>query len=118
MIETSIDPFFGDAALATWVSGVMLGPGILVSAWLPLVGAAIAAACYPIGVLLGAPGPGGAAMIGLIAVVGWVGYRESGRRSGVALAAGGLAFAITSVLAGDTAWELLFVPAILLPAGF
>ncbi|MFE9653117.1 sensor histidine kinase [Micromonospora sp. NPDC006431] len=118
VVETTLDPFFGDAAVATWVSGVLLGGGIVLARWFPLTGTLLAAGCYPVGALLGAKGPGGAAMIGLIGVVGWVGWREPPRRSSLALGAGAVALALTSVVTGKPSWELLFVPAILLPGWF
>ncbi|MFG3689383.1 sensor histidine kinase [Micromonospora sp. NPDC047740] len=118
VVETTLDPFFGDAAVATWVSGVLLGGGIVLARWFPLTGTLLAAGCYPVGALLGAKGPGGAAMIGLIGVVGWVGWREPPRRSPLALGTGAVALALTSVVTGKPSWELLFVPAILLPGWF
>jgi signal transduction histidine kinase len=116
IIETRLDPFFGDAAFATWASGAVLGGGIVLSRWWLLTGALTAAACYPIGALMGAQGPGGSAMIGLIGVVGWVSWRAESRRSLVALAAAALSLGLTSVVTGKPLWELLFVPAILLPS--
>lgn len=118
VVETALDPFFGTAKVATWVSGVLLGGGIVLARWFPLTGTVVAAGCYPVGALLGAAGPGGAAMIGLIGVVGWVGWREPPRRSAIAVGAGAAALALTSVVTGKPLWELLFVPAILLPGWF
>jgi signal transduction histidine kinase len=92
---------------------------VVIAAWYPLAGALVAAASFPVGVVLfDAPGAGGAAMIGLIGVIGWAGWRAPARRSLIALCAGAVSFAATSVAAGQTAWELFFVPAILLPGWY
>ncbi|MEV4161962.1 sensor histidine kinase [Nonomuraea dietziae] len=116
VVETNLDDFFGASAAATSISGIVLGVGLVVSTWYPLVGAVVAAACFPIGVVaFDAPGAGGAAMIGLIAAVAWAGWREPPRRSAVALCCAAGSFAGTSVISGESLWELFFVPAILLP---
>jgi signal transduction histidine kinase len=119
ILETKLDPFFGSSAEATWISGVVLGVGVVVAAWYPLVGAVIAAACFPIGVVaFDAPGAGGASLIGLLGVVAWAAWRDSSRRSLIALCVAGFSFAVTSIVAGQTVWELFFIPAILLPGWF
>ncbi|MEV4064570.1 sensor histidine kinase [Nonomuraea dietziae] len=116
VVETNLDDFFGASAAAISISGIVLGVGLVVSTWYPLVGAVVAAACFPIGVVaFGAPGAGGAAMIGLIGAVAWAGWREPPGRSAVALCCAAGSFAVTSVIAGESLWELFFVPAILLP---
>ncbi|MBE3010612.1 two-component sensor histidine kinase [Microbispora sp. NEAU-D428] len=119
VLETWLDDFFGADATIIWISGVMLGLGVLIAAWHPLAGAVVAAACLPLPlVVFGVPSIGGAALIGLIAVVAWAGWREPPRRSAVALCVAGLSFAGTSLAGGQTPWELFFVAAILLPGWF
>ncbi|WP_327587775.1 histidine kinase [Nonomuraea sp. NBC_00507] len=116
VLETQLDDFFGASAGATWVSGVLLGAGVVVAAWHPLAGTVMAAACLPIPVVvLDAPGVGGAAMIGMIGVVAWAGWREPPQRSLAAFGAAAVAFTSASMAAGLSLWELFFVPAILLP---
>ncbi|GII64219.1 two-component sensor histidine kinase [Sphaerisporangium krabiense] len=119
ILETRLDDSFGASATATWISGVALGLGVVVAARHPLAGTAIAAACLPVAVVaFDAPGVGGAAMIGLIGVVAWTGWREPPRRSAIALCVAGVSFACMSIAAGGTLWELFFVPAVLLPGWF
>ncbi|MFD0473381.1 hypothetical protein ACFQ0B_37835 [Nonomuraea thailandensis] len=70
--ETRLDDFFGAAATATWVSGVVMGAGLTLAAWYPLAGTLVAALCLPAGMLLfGAPGIAGAAVVGMIGAVSW-----------------------------------------------
>ncbi|MGV9304175.1 MULTISPECIES: sensor histidine kinase [unclassified Nonomuraea] len=119
VVETKLDDFFGASAAATWVSGIVLGVGVVLATWYPLAGAAVAAICFPVGVVaFDAPGAGGAAMIGLIGAVAWAGWREPPRRSAVALCVAAVSFAGTSVVGGQSVWELFFVPAILLPGWY
>ncbi|MEU7856953.1 histidine kinase [Nonomuraea sp. NPDC049141] len=116
VMETRLDDFFGASATATWIWGVLLGAGVVVAAWYPLAGTVIAAACLPIPVVaFDAPGVGGAAMIGLIGVVAWAGWREPPRRSALAFCAAAVSFASAQMVAGLSLWELFFIPAILLP---
>ncbi|MGP3959186.1 sensor histidine kinase [Nonomuraea sp. 3N208] len=116
VMETLLDDFFGASATATWVSGVLLGAGVVVATWYPLAGTLVAAVCLPIPVVaFDAPGVGGAAMIGMIGVVAWAGWREPVRRSLLGFCAAAVSFASTSIFAGLSLWELFFIPAILLP---
>ncbi|MGW3351927.1 sensor histidine kinase [Nonomuraea rubra] len=113
--ETRLDDFFGAAATATWASGVVMGAGLMLAARYPLAATLIAALCLPAGTLLfGAPGISGAAVIGMIGAVSWAGWREPTRRAALALGLAAASFAATAP-PGASAWELLFVPAVLLP---
>ncbi|WP_199515482.1 sensor histidine kinase [Nucisporomicrobium flavum] len=113
--EVGLDDAFAAHRAAVLVPGLLLGAGIVLAARLPLAGALIAAACFPLGLLVGAPDIGGAGLIGLIGVTAWSGWRLPPRRSGIALAAAMAAGVATSLLAGQSAWEAIFQPAILLP---
>jgi signal transduction histidine kinase len=116
VMEIRLDDFFGAAADATWIAGVLLGTGIVVAAWYPLAGTIFAAVCLPVPVIaFGAPGVGGAAMIGMIAVVAWAGWREPIRRSASAFCVAGVSFASAALFTSASLWELFFVAAILLP---
>lgn len=115
VLETEFDDFFGAASTAVSLSGVAMGAGLMVAAWWPLVGTVIAAGCLPVGVFVfGAPGVGGAAMVGMIGAVAWAGWREPPRRSAVALCVAGASF-VGAALVGASPWELFFVPSVLLP---
>ncbi|GAA2214050.1 histidine kinase [Nonomuraea monospora] len=113
VIEVRLDYFFD--ATATWVPGAVMGAGLMLAARYPLTGTLIAALSLPAGMIVfGAPGVSGAAMAGMIGAVVWTGWREPPRRSAVTLGLAAVSFASTA-LAGASAWELLFVPAILVP---
>lgn len=115
ILEAQLDAEFARHASAIWGPGLLLGAGIALATWLPLAGTLAAVACFPLGLLVGAPDIGGAGLIGLIGVVAWSAWRLPRRRAllalGVAIAAG----VTTSLLAGQTVWEAIFQPAILLP---
>lgn len=118
-LETHLDPFFGEASTVTWTSSVVLGLGIVLTCWYPLTGLAIAALCFPVGVIFyDAPGAGGAAMIGLVGIVCWVGWREPPRRSVIGLGIVASVLPATSLATGQSLWELFFIPVILLPGWY
>ncbi|MFI7536615.1 sensor histidine kinase [Streptosporangium sp. NPDC049376] len=113
--EVRLDDFFDATSTAVWVSGVVMGVGLVPAAWWPLAGTVVAAACLPVGmVVFGAPGVSGATMLGLLGAVAWAGWREPRWRSVVALCVAGASFAGTAAVTASP-WELLFVPLILLP---
>ncbi|MEV4641749.1 histidine kinase [Actinoplanes sp. NPDC049548] len=113
--EANLDAAFAARPEAIWGPGLLLGAGIVLAAWFPLAGTLLAVACFPLGLLVGADDIGGAGLIGLIGVVAWAGWRLPPRRSVPALLAAILAGALTSLLAGQSVWEAIFQPAILLP---
>ncbi len=113
--EATLDAAFASERAAVIGPGVLLGAGIAVAARFPLAGALLAAACFPLGLLVGASDIGGAGLIGLIGVTAWSGWRLPPRRSALALGAAVAAGVATSLLAGQSVWEAIFQPAILLP---
>lgn len=113
--EATIDPVFARHPATVYGPGLLLGAGIVLAAWVPLAGTLAAAACFPAGLLIGAPDIGGAGLIGLIGVTAWAGWRLPWRRSGVALGVAVGSGVVTSLLAGQSLWEAIFQPAILLP---
>jgi signal transduction histidine kinase len=113
--EAYLDAVFAAHAAAVWAPGLLLGAGILLATWFPVAGALTAVACFPLGLLVGAPDIGGAGLIGLIGITAWAGWRLPRRRSLVVLTAAMAAGVLTSLLAGQSAWEAIFQPAILLP---
>ncbi|WP_309238457.1 response regulator transcription factor [Actinoplanes aureus] len=116
--EAYLDAVFAAHAAAVWAPGLLLGAGILLATWFPVAGALTAVACFPLGLLVGAPDIGGAGLIGLIGITAWAGWRLPRRRSLVVLAAAMAAGVLTSLLAGQSAWEAIFQPAILVPGWF
>ncbi len=115
VVEAILDPGFAGYLAAIAVPGLLLGGGIVLAAWRPLAGVLAAAACFPVGLLVGAPDIGGAGLIGLIGVVAWSGWRLPSRQSRIALAAAIVSGVLTSLLAGQSWWEAVFQPLILLP---
>lgn len=115
VVESLLAPEFAGRATAIAVPGLLLGAGIVLAGWLPLAGVLVSAAFFPVGLLIGAPDIGGAGLIGLIGVVAWSGWRLPPRRSAVALAAAIASGVVTSLAAGQSPWEAIFQPIILLP---
>ena len=113
--EATLDAAFAQRPATIYGPGLLLGAGIVLATWFPLAGTLAAAACFPLGLLLGAPDIGGAGLIGLIGVVAWSAWRLPPRRAVLALVTAMLAGVLTSLLAGQTVWEAIFQPAILLP---
>ncbi|MFF5288968.1 sensor histidine kinase [Paractinoplanes globisporus] len=113
--EANLDAEFAQRAAAIYGPGLLLGAGVTLATWFPLAGTLAAAACFPLGLLLGAPDIGGAGLIGLIGVVAWSAWRLPPRRALLALVTAMAAGVVTSLLAGQTVWEAIFQPAILLP---
>ncbi|WP_328472040.1 histidine kinase [Actinoplanes sp. NBC_00393] len=116
--EAYLDVAFAANAVAVWAPGVLLGAGIVLATWFPVAGALTAVACFPLGLLVGAPDIGGAGLIGLIGITAWAGWRLPWRRSLLVLAAAIAAGVVTSLLAGQSVWEGIFQPVILLPGWF
>lgn len=116
--EAYLDAAFRAHATAVWAPGLLLGAGVVLATWYPVAGALAAVACFPLGLLVGAPDIGGAGLIGLIGITAWAGWRLPRRLSLLVLAAAVAAGVVTSLLAGQSAWEAIFQPAILLPGWF
>lgn len=113
--EANLDAAFSARPETIYGPGVLLGAGIVLAAWFPLAGTLLAVVCFPLGLLIGAGDIGGAGLIGLIGVVAWAAWRLPPRRSGPALLAAIPAGVLTSLLAGQSVWEAIFQPVILLP---
>ncbi|MEV6301830.1 histidine kinase [Actinoplanes sp. NPDC051861] len=115
VVEAHLDAAFAARAVTVWAPGLLLGAGIALAAWFPVAGALAAVACFPLGLLVGAPDIGGAGLIGLIGITAWAGWRLPRPRSLLVLGAAVAAGVVTSLLAGQSLWEAIFQPAILLP---
>ncbi len=116
LVEAWTDPTFRPsfAALA-WVAVWIAGSLASQTRW-PAAGAVAVAMSFPLGELLGAPGPGGAGLIAVLVAVAWAGYAATPRRSGLAVAACILTFVVTDVVRAGISWDSIFFPAIFVPA--
>ncbi len=116
LVEAATDPVFRAsfaqlAVVATWIAAGFL----LQSRW-PAAGAVVVAASYPLGELLGAPGPGGAGLISVLVAVAYAGYAAAPARSRAATAASVAVFVITDMVRAGVSWDSIFFPAIFVPA--
>ena len=102
-----------------------LGPVTLVAVWIttsfllairfPVAGCVLMAGFYPVGVLVGAPGPGGAGLISVLLAVGWAGYRAPARRSLLGTSLAVLLFIATDATQHGLSWDTIFFPAAFYP---
>ncbi len=116
LVEAATDPVFRAsfaqlAVVATWIAA-----GFLLQIRWPAAGAVVVAASYPLGELLGAPGPGGAGLISVLVAVAYAGYAAAPARSRAATAASVAAFVITDMVRAGVSWDSIFFPAIFVPA--
>jgi signal transduction histidine kinase len=110
--DTTFRQHFADLVLA---SGAILGGFLLASRW-PAVGAVAVAGFYPLGALLGAPGPGGAGLIAVLVAVAWAGYADTRRRSLAAVVGCIALFVGTDAALRGLTWDTVFFPAVFVPA--
>ena len=71
---------------------------------------------YPLGQLLGVPGPGGAGLISVLVAMAWAGYADPPARSRWALAGVVAVFVGTDVAVQATLWDKIFFCVIFVPA--
>ena len=102
-----------------------LGPLTLVALWIatsflvairfPATGCVLMAGFYPVGVVVGAPGPGGAGLISVLLAVGWAGYAAPARRSMLGTTLAVLVFIATDATQHGLSWDTIFFPAAFYP---
>jgi len=118
-VEIWLDDAFSAAPVTPAVALAVVVAGTALAAWLPIAGAAVVAAAFPVVVLGGLNGPTGAGVIGFFLAPGWAGYRADPRRSWLAPLtaqlmaslgtwAAGRAAGSTVGSLGAMAWENLF----------
>ncbi|WP_323097745.1 sensor histidine kinase [Intrasporangium sp. YIM S08009] len=116
LVEAWTDPTFRPSFTAlAWVAVWIAGSLASQTRW-PAAGAVAVAASFPLGEVLGAPGPGGAGLIAVLVAVAWAGYAATPRRSRLAVAACILTFVVTDVVRAGISWDSIFFPAIFVPA--
>ena len=103
---------FADLVLAS--TAVLVG-FLLASRW-PAAGAVAVACFYPLGALLGAPGPGGAGLISVLVAVAWAGYADTRARSLAAVVTCIAIFVGTDAALRGPSWDTVFFPAVFVPA--
>ena len=96
--------------VALWIAG-----SFVVASRFPVVGCVLVSAFYPFGVLVGAPGPGGAGLISALLAVGWAGYAAPARRSLVGTALAVVVFIVTDAGQRGIGWDTVFFPAVFFP---
>ena len=97
-------------AVALWIAG-----SLVVASRFPVVGSVLVGAFYPFGVLVGAPGPGGAGLISALLAVGWAGYAAPARRSLLGTSMTALLFIVTDATQHGFSWDTIFFPAVFFP---
>ncbi|MCA2229330.1 sensor histidine kinase [Nonomuraea aurantiaca] len=95
------------SVVAAWVP-----MGLVLARWRPAIGVVVAAAFYPVGILLDIPGPGGVGLISTLLAVGWAGFGEPVRRSRWALIAAMVIYAASDTIRAGFSWVNVFFPLI------
>jgi signal transduction histidine kinase len=116
VVEAGTDPVFRHSfGSLVWVAA-WVAAGLLVQVRWPSAGAVVVAMSFPVGELLGAPGPGGAGLIAVLTAVAYAGYASPPRTSRAAVATCVALFVVTDVVRAGVSWDSIFFPAIFVPA--
>ena len=114
--EALLDDGFRPYAARIALVAALLGAGFVVAARWPTAGAVVVAGFYPLGQLLGVPGPGGAGLIAVLVAMAWAGYADPPARSRWALVGAILVFVGTDIAVRASLWDKIFFSVIFLPA--
>jgi signal transduction histidine kinase len=114
--EALLDPSFRPYAARIVVVAALLALGFVLATRAATAGAVVVSAFYPVGELVGAPGPGGAGLIAVLVAVAYAGYADPSSRSRWAAAGSIAVFVVTNLAIGGTIWDTIFFPAIFVPA--
>jgi signal transduction histidine kinase len=110
-LDETFRPDLGPLALvASWIA-----TSFLVASRFPVTGCVLMAGFYPVGVVVGAPGPGGAGLISVLLAVGWAGYAAPARRSMLGTSLAVLLFIATDATQHGVSWDTIFFPAAFYP---
>jgi signal transduction histidine kinase len=110
--DPTFRPYFGSLV---WVAG-WIAISLASQARWPAAGAVAVAASFPLGEVLGPPGPGGAGLIAVLVAVAYAGYATVPRVSRLAVAACIVTFVVTDAVRAGISWDSIFFPAIFVPA--
>jgi signal transduction histidine kinase len=113
--EARLDETFRPDLVPLTIVGVWIGAAFLVASRFPSVGCVLVAGFYPIGTLIGAPGPGGAGLISVLLAVGWAGYAAPARRSLIGTSLTVLVFIVTDATKHGLSWDTIFFPLVFYP---
>jgi signal transduction histidine kinase len=114
--EAWLDPVFNAHFAELVVGSAVVCAGFLLAARWPSAGAVVVACGYPVSALLGAPGPGGSALIAVLVAVAWAGYADDARRSRLAAAGCVVVYVLADAVLRGLTWDTIFFPAIFVPA--
>lgn len=110
-LDETFRPDLGPLTLvALWITG-----SFVVAVRFPSTACALMACFYPFGVLVGAPGPGGAGLIAVLLAVGWAGYAAPARQSLIGTLVAIAVFIVTDATQHGLSWDTIFFPAVFLP---
>lgn len=113
--EARLDETFRPDLVPLALVALWIATSFLVAARFPVTGCVLMAGFYPFGVLVGAPGPGGAGLISVLLAVGWAGYAAPARRSALGTSVAVLVFITTDATQHGLSWDTIFFPAAFYP---
>jgi signal transduction histidine kinase len=113
--EARLDETFRPDLVPLTVVALWIAASFVVASRFPVLGCVLVAGFYPFGVLVGAPGPGGAGLISVLLAVGWAGYAAPARRSLIGTCLAVLVFIVTDATQRGLGWDTVFFPAVFFP---
>jgi signal transduction histidine kinase len=113
--EARLDETFRPDLVPLTLVALWIATSFLVAVRFPVTGCVLMAGFYPFGVLVGAPGPGGAGRISVLLAVGWAGYAAPARRSALGTSVAVLVFIATDATQHGISWDTIFFPAVFFP---
>ena len=113
--EAQLDETFRPDLLPLAVVAGWIAAAFVVAARFPATGCVLMAGFYPLGLLIGAPGPGGAGLISVLLAVGWAGYAAPARRSLIGTSLAALVFIVADATQHGLSWDTIFFPLVFYP---
>ncbi len=113
--EAQLDETFRPDLVPLAIVAGWIAVAFVVAAWFPATGCVVMAGFYPFGLLIGAPGPGGAGLISVLLAVGWAGYAAPARRSLIGTSLAALVFIVADATQHGLSWDTIFFPLVFYP---
>ena len=111
--ELLLDPDYHRQPVPIVAAIVIVALASLAAAWLPVVAALAVGLTFPATVALGGSGPTGTAVIAILLIYGWLGYRRAPDRWWwLAPVAGQTLAVVAALMGGPSLWEALFFTAL------